>query len=161
MKLRVTVIDQSPPDPNRYPAAEQLIQDDWSYTRLTPEADDFVVVATQHKGDHQSIKQALTTPVRHIALIASRKRARLVLKYLREDGVDDMDLLRIYAPAGFDLGARTPEGIALSVISEIIACAHSGSGAAKRQPPEDHKVVLLPALKSSSAPLAGWPDGAA
>lgn len=160
MKLRVTVIDHGA-DPSRYPTADAVIRDDWNYGQLTPHADDFVVVATQHKGDHQSMKQALTTQVRYIALIASRKRARLVLKYLREDGVNDMDLLRIHAPAGFDLGARTPEGIALSVISEIIACANSGNGAPKRQALEAHKMILLPALKNASATLADRPDGAA
>jgi xanthine dehydrogenase accessory factor len=149
MKLKIIVIDQNA-EPQRYPGAERIILDDGSYARLTPQAEDFVVVATQHKGDHQSMKQALTTPVRYIALIASRKRARLVMKYLREDGFNELDLSRVYAPAGFGLGARTPEGIALSVIAEIVACGCNGSGAPKREPLANETVVLLPSPKNRS-----------
>lgn len=153
MKLKVTVIDQNA-EPRRYPAAEQIILDDWSYSRLTPQAEDFVVVATQHKGDHQSMKQALTMPVRYIALIASRKRSRLVMKYLREDGFNDMELSRVYAPAGLGLGARTPEGIALSVIAEIVAFGCNGNGAPKRELPENENIVLLASPKNRSPSLA-------
>jgi xanthine dehydrogenase accessory factor len=148
MKLKITVIDQSA-EPRHFPAAEHIVLDDWSYARLTPAAEDFVVVATQHKGDHQSMKQALTTPVRYIALIASRKRSRLVMKYLREDGFNDLDLSRVYAPAGFGLGARTPEGIALSVIAEIVACGCNASGAPKRELPDNKTIVPLSPKKKS------------
>jgi xanthine dehydrogenase accessory factor len=142
MKLKVTVIDPNA-EQHLYPLADQLIVDDWNYERLTPRAEDFVVIATQHKGDHQSMKQALTTSVRYIALIASRKRSKLVMKYLREDGFNDLDLSRVYAPAGLGLGARTPEGIALSVIAEIVAHGCNGNGAAKREPFENERLVLL------------------
>jgi xanthine dehydrogenase accessory factor len=146
MKLKVTVIDPNA-EQHLYPLADQIIVDDWNYQRLTPRAEDFVVIATQHKGDHQSMKQALTTPVRYIALIASRKRSKLVMKSLREDGFDGLDLSRVYAPAGFGLGARTPEGMALSVISEIVAHSCNGNGASKREPFENERLTLLPTPK--------------
>lgn len=150
MKMKVTVIDQQA-EPHLYPFAERVILDDWSYSRLTPRAEDFVVIATQHKGDHQSMKQALTTPVRYIALIASRKRTRLVMKYLREDGFNDLDMSRVYAPAGLGLGARTPEGIALSVIAEIVACGCHGTGTSKREPLENGTVIPLAPPRNRSA----------
>ena len=59
-------------EPARYPAASRLVTDDLSYDQLTPEPDDYVVVATQHKGDHQSMERCLRSRVRYIALIASR-----------------------------------------------------------------------------------------
>ena len=150
MKLKVTVIDPNA-EQHLYPLADQLIVDDWNYERLTPRAEDFVVIATQHKGDHQSMKQALTTPVRYIALIASRKRTRLVMKYLREDGFNDLDMSRVYAPAGLGLGARTPEGIALSVIAEIVACGCHGTGTSKREPLENGTVIPLAPPRNRSA----------
>ena len=116
----------------RYPAAARLVTDDMDYSALTPVANDFVVIATQHKGDHQSMKQALSSPAGYIALIASRKRSRLVLDYLREEGFDKTALARVMAPAGLDLGARTPEEIALSVICEIVMRRRAGSGAHMR-----------------------------
>jgi xanthine dehydrogenase accessory factor len=115
-------------DRERYPAAKRLITDDIDFRQLEPAPGDYVVIATQHKGDHESLKRALASAARYIALIASRKRSRLVLDYLREAGFDAAALTRVMAPAGLDLGARTPEEIALCVLSEMVLVRRSGSG---------------------------------
>lgn len=127
MQLSV-VVNDTMADRERYPAAARLITDDINYSQLTPSANDFVVIATQHKGDHESMKRALDSQAGYIALIASRKRSRLVLDYLREESYDKTALARVMAPAGLDLGARTPEEIALSIIGEIVMVRHAGSG---------------------------------
>ncbi|PZP51683.1 MAG: XshC-Cox1-family protein, partial [Azospira oryzae] len=111
--------------------------DDVAYNQLQPREEDFVVIATQHKGDHQSVQRALRSPARYIALIASRKRSRLVLDFLQEKGFSSPDIERVMAPAGLDLGARTPEEIALAVISQIVLVRRRGSGLAKREQTED------------------------
>ncbi len=115
-------------DWSKYPNATSLITDDLDYTQLQPKKTDFVVIATQHKGDHESIKRALESEAVYIALIASRKRSGLVLNYLRESGTTEEDIRRVRAPSGLDLGGRTPEEIALSVISEIVLLRRGGSG---------------------------------
>lgn len=115
-------------DRERYPDAERLITDDLDYEQLQPAAADYVVIATQHKGDHESMKRALASEAGYIALIASRKRAGLVLDYLRAEGFGESDIARVMAPCGLDLGARTPEEIALCVISEIVLLRRGGSG---------------------------------
>lgn len=115
-------------DWDRYPGASRLITDDLDYEQLNPAAGDYVVIATQHKGDHESMKRALASEAGYIALIASRKRSRLVLDYLREEGFAEDDVARVMAPSGLDLGARTPEEIALCVISEIVLTRRGGSG---------------------------------
>jgi len=112
----------------RYPAASRLITNDLDYGALCPAPGDFVVIATQHKGDHLSMKRALSSGVRYIALIASRKRSRLVLDYLRREGMGDQEIDRVVAPSGLDLGARTPEEIALCVMSEIVLVRRGGTG---------------------------------
>jgi len=112
----------------KYPAAEKLITDDLDYDQLLPEAGDFVVIATQHKGDHESMKRALASKAEYIALIASRKRSRLVLDYLRHEGFSKEELQRVMAPSGLDLGAKLPEEIALCVMSEIVMVRREGSG---------------------------------
>ena len=127
------VVDDSMVDPAHYPQAAQLLVDDFDYRRLDPQSEDCVIVATQHKGDHESLARCLRTAVRYIALIASRKRSKLVIDYLREQGFDEAALARVYAPAGLDLGARTPEEIALSVLSEVVMLRHKASGAPRRQ----------------------------
>ena len=125
--LRVVVNDPAI-EREKYPAADVLIDTDPDYSRLDPARDDYVVIATQHKGDHESIQRALASEAAYIALIASRKRSGLVLDYLRETGASAADIRRIMAPAGLDLGARTPEEIALCVMSEITLLRRGGSG---------------------------------
>jgi len=127
MGLKVVVNDPMV-DRAHYPAAEQLFTDDLDYEHLRPLAGDFVVIATQHKGDHESMRRALSFKAGYIALVASRKRSRLVLDYLRHEGFSDTDLERVMAPSGLDLGARTPEEIALCVISEIVMVRRGGTG---------------------------------
>jgi xanthine dehydrogenase accessory factor len=120
-------------DSVRYPDASRLIRDDPTYEQLQPERDDCVVVATQHKGDHRSLLRALRSEAGYIALIASTKRARLVLDYLRSQGASEEDLARVRAPAGLDLGARTPEEIALSVVAEMVLVRRRGRGGLMRE----------------------------
>ncbi|MGA7800481.1 MAG: XdhC family protein [Gammaproteobacteria bacterium] len=131
MGLQV-VVDDPLATRERYPDATRLIDDDFDYGALQPVAHDYVVIATQHKGDHESMKRALASRAGYIALIASRKRSRLVMDYLASEGVPRSDLDRVMAPAGLDLGARTPEEIALCVVSEIVLRRRHGSGAHMR-----------------------------
>ena len=130
--LKVIVNDPGV-DWDRYPDASRLITDDMDYEQLQPAAGDYVVIATQHKGDHESMKRALRSEAGYIALVASRKRSRLVLDYLREEGFDEGDIARVMAPCGLDLGARTPEEIALCVMSEIVLLRRGGSGLRMRE----------------------------
>jgi xanthine dehydrogenase accessory factor len=133
------VVDDPLADRERYPAASRLITNDLDYGALCPAQGDFVVIATQHKGDHMSMKRALSSGVGYIALIASRKRSRLVLDYLRREGMGDRELDRVMAPSGLDLGARTPEEIALCVMSEIVLVRRGGTGLRMRDKLRDER----------------------
>lgn len=126
------VVDDPMVERDRYPAASRLLTDDLSYEKLTPGPDDYVVVATQHRGDQDSMDRCLRSPVRYIALIASRKRSRLVLDYLRKRGFGEADLAKVYAPAGLDFHARTPDEIALATLSEIVMLRRDGTAAHRR-----------------------------
>lgn len=117
---------------DKFPDAIQLITDDIDYSELIPLAGDFVVIATQHKGDHESMSRALKSDAKYIALIASRKRSRLVMAYLRKKNFSEEDIKRVMAPCGLDIGARTPAEIALSVISEIVLVRREASGVRMR-----------------------------
>ena len=125
--LRVIVNDPVV-DRDKYPQAARLITDDLDYEQLQPRPDDYVVIATQHKGDHESIARALASDAGYIALIASRKRSRLVLDYIRRQGFSEQDVARVVTPSGIDLAPRSPEEIALCIISEIVMLRRGGSG---------------------------------
>ncbi len=113
-------------EPERFPAASRLIADDPGYNELKPGVRDYVVIATLHKGDYRSAQKALSSPVPYLGLIASRKRAGLVIDFLREQGVSEADIARVHSPAGLDIGARTPAEIALSTIAEIVRLRRLG-----------------------------------
>ena len=66
----------------------------------------------------------------YVGLIGSKRRTSIVIDRLREAGVPDEQLKKIHAPIGLDIGAVTPEEVALSILSEIVAArrgAHGGS----------------------------------
>jgi len=127
MGLRVIVNDPVV-DREKYPQASRLITDDLDYALLQPRPDDYVVIATQHKGDHESIARALASQAKYIGLIASRKRSRLVLDYLAMQEFSELDIQRVVTPSGIDLAPRSPEEIALCIISEIVMLRRGGSG---------------------------------
>lgn len=126
------IVNDAMAERDKFPDASQLITDDLDYNELNPQRGDFVVVATQHKGDHESMSKALASEAEYIALIASRKRSRLVMDYLREKQFSAEDIKRVMAPCGLDIGARTPAEIALSVISEIVLVRRGASGVRMR-----------------------------
>lgn len=80
----------------------------------------FVAVATMGVDDEAALMSALTSNAPYVALVASPKRAAAVRETLARSGVPDEDLTRLKAPAGLDIGARTQEEIALSIVAEIV-----------------------------------------
>jgi xanthine dehydrogenase accessory factor len=142
------IVNDNMAEQDKFPDARQLITDDIDYSLLTPVAEDFVVIATQHKGDHESMSRALASDARYIALIASRKRSRLVLDYLRDKQFSAADIERVMAPCGIDIGARSPAEIALSVISEMVLVRRQASGVRMRD--TLHKEVPSPKALTGS-----------
>jgi xanthine dehydrogenase accessory factor len=108
-------------DRTSFPQAETIVTDDFDLTETPIGANTFVVIATQHKRDHLWLQRALEGNAAYVALIASRHRAALVLDYLRAAGLPEEKMATVYAPAGLNLGAATPEEIALSVIGQMAA----------------------------------------
>lgn len=111
-----------------FPQAERIIAEDFDLNETPIGANTYVVIATQHKNDHRWLHKALEGEAAYVALIASQHRAKLVLDYLAAEGAPADKLAKIYAPAGFDLGAATPEEIALSIMSQIVALRRGGAG---------------------------------
>jgi xanthine dehydrogenase accessory factor len=81
----------------------------------------YVVVSTQGRGDEAALQAALAIDANYVAFVGSRKKAESLKKDLARRGVPAETLGKIKAPAGLDLGAITPEEIAISVLAEIIA----------------------------------------
>jgi xanthine dehydrogenase accessory factor len=88
----------------------------------------FVVVSTQGRGDEAALRAALAAEADYVAFVGSRKKTMALKGALAADGVDQARLASIKAPAGLDLGAITPEEIALSILAEIVALRRSRHG---------------------------------
>jgi xanthine dehydrogenase accessory factor len=85
----------------------------------------FIVVSTQGRGDEAALQAALSVGGAYVAFVGSRKKADALRKRLVERGIAPERLARLKAPAGLDLGAITPDEIAVSILAEIIAARRS------------------------------------
>jgi len=123
----VTVNDSKATREN-FPTADRLITTDLDFSKMDVGLKTYVVIVTQHKGDHFSIKKALEGNGPYIGLVASNKRSKLVFQYLIDEGVPSEVLDRVHSPAGLDFAGTTPEEIALSIVGEMVSIRRGGTG---------------------------------
>ena len=90
----------------------------------------FVVVSTQGRGDEAALRSALATEAAYHAFVGSRRKMASLHDKLLAEGIDAAMLDRVKAPAGLDLGAITPEEIAMSILAEITVERRRGQRAA-------------------------------
>jgi xanthine dehydrogenase accessory factor len=92
------------------------------------DGDAAVVVASHGRGEEAALARALRADVPYVGLVASRKRGAAVVEELRQAGVTDVELERLRTPAGLDIGAVSPEEIAIAVLAQIVATRRSPLG---------------------------------
>jgi len=80
----------------------------------------YVIVSTQGRGDEIALLAALAVDVDYVAFVGSRRKAEVLKAAMTERGVSPERLAKLKAPAGLDLGAITPEEIAISILAEIV-----------------------------------------
>jgi xanthine dehydrogenase accessory factor len=112
--------------------------------------DSSVVVATHGELDEDALAAVLATPAGYVSLVASRKRAVSVLETLQRRGVPREHLGRLKAPAGLDIGAVTPEEIAVSILAEIIQARHG-----RKPDPLEAAALEPPATTEAKDPICG------
>jgi xanthine dehydrogenase accessory factor len=86
----------------------------------------FVVVSTQGRGDEAALQAALAIDADYVAFVGSRRKAEALKAVLAQRGVTTEQLAKLKSPAGLDLGAITPDEIAISILAEIVAARRSG-----------------------------------
>jgi xanthine dehydrogenase accessory factor len=121
------IVNDPGADQVSFPQAERVLSEDFDLNQTPITRNTYVVIATQHKNDHRWLQKALEGNAAYVALVASQHRAKLVLDYLGAEGVSAGKRARVFAPAGLDLGATTPEEIALSIMSQIVALRRGGT----------------------------------
>lgn len=90
------------------------------------EAKRFIVVSTQGRGDEAALRAAVATEAAYHAFVGSRRKMASLRAKLIAEGVDAAAIDRVKAPAGLDLGAITPEEIAMSILAEITQARRRG-----------------------------------
>ncbi|MGN6168153.1 MAG: XdhC family protein [Solirubrobacteraceae bacterium] len=96
--------------------------------QLTPDPD-AAVVATMGRMDEDMLAAALATGAGYVGLVASSRRAGVVLGALRSRGLDEEQLARVRSPAGLDLGPGSQEDIAVAILAELVAWSHTPGAA--------------------------------
>lgn len=108
----------------RFPEAAEVTAAEYEdlFPQLTVRDTDYLLIVTRgHRDDMRVLRWALQTPARYIAMIGSRRKTLSVLEELAKDGYPAEALDRLFSPMGFEIGALTPEEIAISVVAEMIA----------------------------------------
>ncbi|MFF9604063.1 XdhC family protein [Streptomyces sp. NPDC014684] len=131
---RVTVCDARPvfATPKRFPDGVEVVVD-WPHRYLAATGTDrrtvICVLTHDPKFDVPLLEEALRRPAAYIGAMGSRRTHDERRERLAEAGVTEVELARLRSPLGLDLGARTPEEVAVSVAAEIVALRWGGSGA--------------------------------
>jgi xanthine dehydrogenase accessory factor len=87
------------------------------------------IVTRGHKQDEDCLRAAIETNPDYVGMIGSKRRTNIVLDKLREEGANEVQLRKVRAPIGLDIGAVSPEEVALAILAEIVAERRGGAGA--------------------------------
>jgi xanthine dehydrogenase accessory factor len=122
----VTVIDdrESYANRERFPDAREVIAEDFdnAMSRVSPAENSFIVIVTRgHRDDMRVLRWAVQTRAGYIGMIGSKRKTITIFRELVKEGIPEHLFERVHAPVGFDIGAITPEEIAISITAELIA----------------------------------------
>jgi xanthine dehydrogenase accessory factor len=114
--------------------------------RITPQT--AIIIATQGEDDEGALEQALSFDTSYVAFVASKKKWEAVSAFLQEKGLPEDRLKSVHVPAGLDIGAQTPEEIAVSILAQTIQARRKAQG------PELPKLPVIETL-SEKDPVCG------
>jgi xanthine dehydrogenase accessory factor len=119
--FEVVVIDPLAKKDN-FPDARQVISDfiETNLINIQVSSNTYIVIVTRHKDDLPAVRAALKTGAGYIGLIGSRRRVLQTYRILLKGGFTAEEIGRINAPIGLNIGAETPDEIAVSIMAEII-----------------------------------------
>jgi xanthine dehydrogenase accessory factor len=128
--FKIAVVDDRPEfaQAERFPEAKVILAEDFtsSFSRVKIDGPSYIVIVTHgHKHDEVVLEWAVGTPARYIGMIGSKTKNETVFKHLRARGISQQQLDGVHAPIGLEIGAQTPEEIAVSILAEVIKVRRS------------------------------------
>ena len=133
---------------DRFPEAGEVMAGEYEqiFPKLEVNASSYLVIVTRgHRDDMRVLEWALTTPARYVSMIGSKRKVLGVMKELEKHGTPRESFDRLFAPMGLDIGATSPEEIAVSVVAEMIAVRRNAPPAWRTL---TKSIFQNPALKS-------------
>jgi xanthine dehydrogenase accessory factor len=129
----------------RFPMAQRVYTSfEEAFQEIRPNASTYMVIVTRgHKDDMRVLAWAITTLPKYIGMIGSKRKVLSVYKALEKEGVPPEKFAPVHAPVGLDIGALTPEEIAISITAELIAVRRSAQNLS-------HKAVKLENVSPAS-----------
>src|SRR5260370_1866010 len=121
-----TIVDnrESFANRERFPEADEIFAEEYEdvFPKLTVHESTYLIIVTRgHRDDMRVLRWAATRQARYVAMTGSKRKVLSVVKELEKDGLSRQQLDRIHAPMGLEIGAISPEEIAISVAAEMIA----------------------------------------
>jgi len=125
VQFGVTVVDDREAFANRerFPAAQRVLRTPFAeaFDWLTIHRSSYLTILTRgHLFDREVLRRALETPAAYVGMIGSRRKIRTIFESLVEEGFSRERLDTVHTPIGLDIGAQTPEEIALSIAAELV-----------------------------------------
>lgn len=108
----------------RFPGAREIVARDFdeALRGMAPTESSYIVIATRgHRDDMRILRWAVQTSARYIGMVGSKRKAITVFRELTREGVSPVLFDRVHSPVGLDIGAVTPEEIAVAIVAELIA----------------------------------------
>jgi xanthine dehydrogenase accessory factor len=107
----------------RFPMAQEVFTSyEKAYEKIQPNASTYLVIVTRgHKDDMRVLAWAVRTEARYVGMIGSKRKVLSVYKALEKEGYRAEEFERVYAPVGLEIGALSPEEIAISIAAELVA----------------------------------------
>ena len=130
LKFKV-IVQTSNQEKSRYPDADKVIVGNLEIEDIDFPVDYFIL-ATHHRNDDQVSLDALKKGIPYVGVVASEKKTGIILEFLRNNDITEKELECFFSPTGLELKAKTPEQIALSILSEIIMLENGGDGRSKK-----------------------------
>jgi xanthine dehydrogenase accessory factor len=118
----------------RFPMAQEIYTSfDDAFARLQPTTSSYLVIVTRgHRDDMRVLEWAVGSKARYIGMIGSKRKVHSVYQALEREGMAPETFDRVHAPVGLEIGALTPEEIAISIAAELIAVRRGAAGLAHK-----------------------------
>lgn len=152
--FQVSVVDDRPDFANRerFPEMDNVICEDFVVALENMEITEdtyFVIVTRGHKQDELALKTVINSAASYVGMIGSKRRVNAVLTDIHHEGVPIEKLAKVRTPIGLDIGAETPQELAVSIIGEIIMHRKGGTGVPMS------KIEHIPIVAEARRALAG------